>query len=139
MIEQRSIDRCRAPMHWQLKPRREPQILRRHMSSTPARLHSFLRFVPQVAGLLLIAYSVTGCGNNPHPPPLREKRDDGSPWLVRYGAMNEEARSLDPQVAYDQMSRTVLEPVYDTLLEYHPMKTDPYEVVPCLLEAMPER
>ena len=29
--------------------------------------------------------------------------------------------------------------VYDTLLQYHAMKTDPYEVEPCLLEAMPEK
>ena len=87
----------------------------------------------------MVAFAIVGCGNNPHPPPLKTEREDGSPWLVRYGAMNEEARSLDPQVAYDQMSRTILKPVYDTLLEYHPMKTEPYEVVPALLETMPER
>ena len=74
---------------------------------------------------------------DPHPKPLRETRADGSPWLVRYGVLPEDPRSLDPQFMYDQMSRRVLEPIYDTLLEYHPMKTDPYEVVPGMLAAMP--
>jgi len=78
-----------------------------------------------------------GCDNNPHPRPLRETREDGSPWLVRYAGTSEDVRSLDPQYAYDQISRRVLEPVYDCLLEYHPMKTDPYELTPCLLAEMP--
>lgn len=109
------------------------------MSSPPVSFSFLSQLLPRVAGLFLLVSVLAGCGNNPNPPPLHTKKEDGSPWLVRYGAMNEEARSLDPQVAYDQMSRTVLEPVYDTLLEYHPMKTDPYEVVPGLLESMPER
>ncbi len=78
-----------------------------------------------------------GCGNNPNPEPLRTTRNDGSPWLVRYGGLSEDPRSFDPQFMYDQMSRRVLEAVYDTLLEYHPMKTDPYEVRPALLAEMP--
>ena len=53
--------------------------------------------------------------------------------------MPDDPRSLDPQFAYDQMSHRLLEPVLDTLLEYHPFKTDPYEVMPSLLESMPER
>jgi oligopeptide transport system substrate-binding protein len=93
-----------------------------------------LRFFLAVSCALLAA-----CDNNPNPKPLHAKRADGSPWLVRYGSMADEPRSLDPQVSYDSVSRRVLEPVYDCLLEYHPMKTDPYEVVPCLLEKMPER
>jgi len=87
----------------------------------------------------LAAAFLAGCDNNPNPKPLRDQRPDGSPWVVRYGALLDEPRSLDPQYSYDQMSRQVLEPIIETLLEYHPMKTDPYEVVPCLLEAMPER
>jgi oligopeptide transport system substrate-binding protein len=35
-------------------------------------------------------------------------------------------------------SQIVLEPVQDCLLQYAAMKTDPYEVEPCLLESMPE-
>src|SRR5262249_41360461 len=44
-----------------------------------------------------------------------------------------------PQYAYDEVSQSVLEPVQDTLLQYNVMKTDPYEVEPCILEAMPEK
>jgi ABC-type transport system substrate-binding protein len=80
-----------------------------------------------------------GCGNNPHPAPWRAKRADGSPWVVRHAYTTEEIRSLDPQVMYDQVSRRVLEPVQDTLLTYHVMKTDPYELVPLLLAQMPQR
>jgi ABC-type transport system substrate-binding protein len=89
--------------------------------------------------LIFGAALLTGCDNNPHPAPLRQIRDDGSPWLVRYSYLGDDPRSLDPQVAYDQMSRRVLEPVQDCLLEYHPFKTNPYELAPCILEAMPER
>lgn len=89
--------------------------------------------------LSLAALLLAGCGNDPNLKPLHEKRADGSPWEVRYAAMPDDPRSLDPQFAYDQMSHRLLEMVLDTLLEYHPFKTDPYQVMPALLEAMPER
>ena len=101
--------------------------------------HLLRLFRWRAPGFLALALFISGCGNNPHPKPWREKRADGSPWVVRYAAIPEEIRSLDPQVMYDQVSRMVIEPVMDTLLEYHPMKTDPYEVAPCLLEALPQR
>lgn len=82
---------------------------------------------------------LAGCGNDPNPKPFAEKREDGTPWRVFYYYLPDEVRSLDPQVTYDMISRRVLEPVQDTLLEYHPMKTDPYEVMPGLLASMPER
>ncbi len=88
---------------------------------------------------LLAALALAGCGNNPHPPATRETRDDGTPWRARYSWLPSEPKSLDPQNAYDQASRGILEPIYDTLVEYHPFKTDPYQVVPCMLEAMPEK
>jgi ABC-type transport system substrate-binding protein len=81
---------------------------------------------------------LTGCGNNPNPKPYHEKREDGTPWKVYYGVVTEEVRSLDPQVMYDMVSRRILEPVQDTLLEYEPMKTDPYEVGPCILDVVPK-
>ena len=74
------------------------------------------RFIPHPSSFILFFLLLAGCDNNPNPPPLREKRDDGSRWLVRYGGMSEDPRSFDPQFAYDQMSRRVMEPVYDTLL-----------------------
>jgi ABC-type transport system substrate-binding protein len=84
-----------------------------------------------------VALLLSACNPDPHPAALRERRADGSPWLVRYSYQPEAPRSLDPQEAYDQMSRRVLEPVYDCLLEYHPFKTDPYTLSPCMLEQIP--
>jgi len=98
-----------------------------------------LRGQAHVAFALAVVLLFYGCGNDPNPKPWREKRPDGSPWLVRYVYNTEEIRSLDPQVMYDEVSRRVLEPVQDTLLTYHIMKTDPYEIVPLLLQQMPER
>lgn len=82
---------------------------------------------------------IAGCSNNPYPQPEQLVREDGTPWQVRYSALPEDPRSLDPQVSYDSVSRRILEPVQECLLEYHPMKTDPYELRPCLLEALPEK
>ena len=86
--------------------------------------------LPRIAAMIAASLLAAGCGNNPHPQPLRETREDGSPWVVRYWVLPTEPKTFDPQCQYDQMSRRVLEPVYDTLLEYHPLKTDPYEVMP---------
>jgi oligopeptide transport system substrate-binding protein len=88
---------------------------------------------------LAAALLSTGCDNNPHPAALRTTRADGSPWEVRYQSLRADPRSFDPQYTYDQMSRKVIEGVYDTLLEYHPMKTAPYELRPCILAEMPLR
>lgn len=89
--------------------------------------------------LLCLAAGLVGCNNDPNPPPYYQTREDGSPWVVRYWGLTEDPRSLDPQVTYDQMSRRVIEPVYDCLLDYHPMKTDPYELIPSMLETIPVR
>jgi ABC-type transport system substrate-binding protein len=88
---------------------------------------------------LLGAALLGGCSNDPHPPALRQTREDGSPWRVRYAGIRDDSRSLDPQFAYDQMSKTVLETICDTPFEYHPMRTDPYELMPGLVERMPDK
>ena len=95
----------------------------------------------QLARFLAAAFAVLlgACDNNPHPAPLRKTRADGSPWIVRYIALRTDPRSFDPQYTYDQMSRKVTESIYDGWLEYHPMKTDPYELVPCILAEMPTK
>ena len=94
-----------------------------------------------VRATLAVFCAVLGaaCNNDPHPSPLHKTRPDGTPWTVRYQSMRADPRSFDPQYTYDQMSRKVIEGVYDTLLEYHPMKTDPYELRPCILAEMPVR
>src|SRR5712675_93768 len=90
-------------------------------------------------GCLIAAFVFTGCDTNPHPAPTRTTRDDGTPWRVRYAYLADDPRGLDPQHAYDQMAHRIQEAILDTLLEYHPLKTDPFELMPALLEAMPER
>lgn len=87
---------------------------------------------------LLVGGLLAGCGNDPNPTPYHETREDGTPWKVYYGVTTEEVRSLDPQVLYDMVSRRILEPVQDTLLEYEAMKTDPYEVGPSILAEVPK-
>lgn len=100
--------------------------------------------VPELSSLTRLLFLVAaacwlaGCGNNPNPKPLHAKRPDGSPWIVRYAALPDEPRSLDPQFAYEETSWIVTEPIIEHLLDYHPMKTDPYELMPCLLESLPE-
>lgn len=94
-------------------------------------------FPRRALALILGAALLAGCDNDPNPAPLRKTRADGSPWRVRYSGLPEDPRSFDPQFMYDAVTRRVMECVYDTLLEYDPMKTDPYEVRPALLEAMP--
>lgn len=97
------------------------------------------RFPLPITVLAALTTLLVSCSNDPNVPPFKSQRDDGSPWLVRYGATSEDPRSLDPQVTYDQVSRRILEPVQECLLEYHPFKTDPYELQPCLLESLPKR
>ncbi len=98
------------------------------------------RFPHPIRALLLAAAAVvfSACGNDPNPKPYRETREDGTPWKTYYGVLTEEVRSLDPQVMYDTVSRRVCEPVYDTLLEYEPMKIAPYEVGPAILAETPK-
>ena len=99
-----------------------------------------LFFAAAFRGLLLLSVlGVGGCSNSPHPEPLAEKSENGAPWKARYSALPEDPRSLDPQVTYDNVSRRIMEPVQECLLEYHPFKTDPYELRPCLLTQLPVR
>lgn len=92
---------------------------------------------PCLAGMAA-ALLLAGCSNDPNPAPLHEKRPDGSPWLVRHWGLADEPRTLDPQFNYEEMGHRILEPIYDCLLEYNPLKTDPYELQPCLLTEMPK-
>ena len=92
----------------------------------------------RTACFLSLSLFLSGCGNDPNPKPIHDEKPSGQPWLVRYGALSDEPRSLDPQFAYDEESQALLESVQDKLLEYDPMKTDPYEVVPCILESIPQ-
>ena len=100
------------------------------------------RRMPPFRALALISLAAlffAGCDNDPNPAPYHKTRADGSPWRVRYRALPADPKSFDPQFVYDEESRMFIQPVYDTLLEYQPMKTDPVELIPCLLAEMPKR
>jgi ABC-type transport system substrate-binding protein len=81
----------------------------------------------------------TGCDNDPHPAPYHKTRPDGSPWAVRYMGLPADPKSFDPQFAYTTIDQQFLEPVYDKLLEYNPMKQEQIELQPAMLEAMPTK
>jgi len=87
----------------------------------------------------VLAAHFAGCDNHPHPPPLQEKRADGAQWRVSYRSLGDDPRTLDPQVSYDTLGHAVIAQLYECLLQYHPFKVDPYELVPCLAEIMPQR
>jgi ABC-type transport system substrate-binding protein len=89
--------------------------------------------------LILGAALLAGCDNDPNPEPYHKTRADGSPWRVRYMGLPGDPKSFDPQFAYDTISHQIIEPVYDKLLEYHPMKTDPIELRAAMLEEIPKK
>lgn len=89
--------------------------------------------------LPLVAALLTGCDNDPNPAPYRKTRPDGTPWAVKYGGLTADPKSFDPQFAYDSVSQQALEPVYDRLLEYNPVKNDPVELQPAMLAEMPKK
>ena len=82
---------------------------------------------------------MTGCDIQPYPRSPGGTRPDGKPWKTTFRALPDEPRSLDPHVSYDVIGTAVLALVYEGLLEYHPFKSDPYELRPCVATAMPER
>jgi ABC-type transport system substrate-binding protein len=100
-----------------------------------ARVFRFILHPSSFALFLLLA----ACNNDPHPPALEKTRPDGSPWQVRYTPLPDDPRSLDPQFSYDTVGHSVIALLYESLLQYHPFKVDPYELTPCLADTMPER
>ncbi len=86
------------------------------------------------SGLLLassLAWACTGAGA-PNPGD-----GDGDRKILRV-ARRTEYKSLDPAAQFDSASAEIVTNVYDTLLEYHYLKR-PYELVPNLLDRMPEK
>jgi ABC-type transport system substrate-binding protein len=80
-----------------------------------------------LASALLLAVA---CGNNPYPG-----ADDAA--KVRYGALPEPPKTLDPAVSYSTIEHAITANVEDTLLEYHYLKR-PYELIPGIAESVPE-
>jgi len=86
--------------------------------------------------LVALIGGLSGCDNNPNPPPFRKTRADGTPWIVSYRAFADDPRSLDPQFTYDEISHRITSSVYDTMLTYEPFQTD-YVLMPDLGAEMP--
>jgi oligopeptide transport system substrate-binding protein len=96
----------------------------------------------QMARFLILIFTIlvlAGCSNNPHPPPYRIAREDGTPWQVAYRGFPDDPRSLDPQVSYDNLGRDVIGQLYESAFEYDPFQIDPYQLIPSLAERMPDR
>jgi ABC-type transport system substrate-binding protein len=98
--------------------------------------------LPRLSAFLLAAVGVVliaGCDNDPNPAPYHKTRPDGSPWAVRYMNIPGDPKSFDPQFGYTTIDQQCMEPVYDKLLEYNPMKTSPIEVQAAMLEEVPKK
>ena len=89
--------------------------------------------------LVAVALFLAGCNNDPNPKPLREKRDDGSPWIVSHLFLGEDPRTLDPQISYDTLGHVIIGPIYETALQYNLFKENPFRLEPALLEEMPRK
>jgi len=89
--------------------------------------------------LIVTMWVLAGCSNNPHPPASRQTRADGTPWLVAYRGFPDDPRSLDPQVSYDTIGHAVISQFYESAFQYDPFQTNPYKLIPCLAEKMPQR
>ncbi len=77
--------------------------------------------------------TIAGCAGPGEP----RTPDDGGLKILRIARRNEH-KSLDPAGQFDSASAQIVANVYDTLLEYDYLKR-PYQLVPGLLERMPEK
>ncbi len=69
----------------------------------------------------LLALGTQGCSNNPYPP-----ADASNPIL--YLTLGDDPKTLDPTIAYDGASQTVVNPIYPSYLQFHYLKRDPFEL-----------
>jgi len=82
--------------------------------------------------LITEAIFIAGCSEN------EDAASDHLPTLkVRRVALNSKVRSMDPGDIGDVTSSMMAANIYETLYQYHYLKR-PYELIPCLAEAMPE-
>jgi ABC-type transport system substrate-binding protein len=80
-----------------------------------------------LAGLAL-ACALAGCGSDPYP---------GEEPSTLHVFLVDAIKGLDPAQADDEISSICVLSLYDQLYEYHYLKR-PFELKPCLAEAMPE-
>jgi ABC-type transport system substrate-binding protein len=91
------------------------------------RLAPFLRLCA-VAALAGVGTATGGCGTNAYP---------GEPAGTLHVSLVSEIKGLDPIQADEETTSTVVINLYDQLYEYEHLKR-PFELRPCLAEAMPE-
>jgi ABC-type transport system substrate-binding protein len=79
---------------------------------------------------VVAALALVHCTNNPYP-------DEDAKRKIRYRALPEAPKTLDPAVSYSSLEHQINANVYETLLEYHYLKR-PYTLMPGLAEVVPE-
>ncbi|MGE4607610.1 MAG: ABC transporter substrate-binding protein [Myxococcota bacterium] len=108
-----------------------PAIDRRHS-------HPFAASAVWAAAMLALA-AISGCGDEVDRPPSSTSLDQpAASAKVFYGQRSAAHKNLDPIKQFDSQSSEIIANVYDTLLSYHYLNR-PYELVPLLLEKMPEK
>jgi ABC-type oligopeptide transport system substrate-binding subunit len=83
----------------------------------------------RLAALLSAGLALSACGNDPYP-------GEDAARKVRYSALPDPPKTLDPAVSYTSLEHALTANVYDTLLEYHYLKR-PYELIAGLAEEVP--
>ncbi len=86
-----------------------------------------IRIIRQACGVVLLA-SLLACGSNPYP---------SEPKGTLHTYLRDAVKSLDPALADGQFGVLSVLNLYDQLYEYHYTKR-PYELKPCLADALPE-
>jgi ABC-type transport system substrate-binding protein len=79
---------------------------------------------------VVAALGLIHCTNNPYP-------DEDATGKIRYRALPEPPKTLDPAVSYSSLEHQINANVYETLLEYHYLKR-PYTLMPGLAESVPQ-
>ncbi len=88
------------------------------------------RPISALIGLSLL----TACGN--YPFPSAGVNTDGSPRRIWYQALQEDPRTLDPQIQYDNVSNTVLANITVPLYEYSFLQRENVTVEPALADGL---
>lgn len=92
-------------------------------------------FLRRLTALLACFYAgavLTGCSNNPYPP-----GETAQPIL--YNALAADPKTLDPTIGYDEITDSIICPIYPSYLHYHFLKRDPFVLELDLGAAQPER
>ncbi len=101
------------------------------------KIYSTFKKIPWTSIVISALFLITGCSNYPYPrDPLNP---DGTQKIIWYQSLEEDPRTLDPQVAYDTVSAQVLFNINEPLLQYNYLKRQSFELQPLLAEGIPQR